>query len=470
MKTYWMIIVTLLFFNLGTAQNEAPDLGVAAFGQKVDALVKQYQDLDIFSGVVLVAKEGEPVYHKAFGLADRSKNIPNTLTTKFDIGSMNKTFTKVVILRLAEQGKLKLTDKLTDILPGFPSEADQVTVEHLLSHRSGYGDYITPEYFDLPLSEKTIGRLTERIKKLPLMFPPGEGRAYSNAGYILLGAIIEKITGQSYYQVVDEMIVKPLGLANTYLKNKDAVPDRSIGYLKNMKGELESNEHLEKIPTSAGGFLSTTTDILKFYRAFFYGDQLLKPATRELDEFYNFLKEHLTSGAAIPIAGGFNGANTVIFEILRDRISIVVFANMDEPVAEQLGEGILAIIRGQDPREPALPAIQRVYASFKEHGASYVKEHFGTLTSNFHPDDPKDLILNQIGYNLLFDGKVEEAIEVFTLNTELFPDIANCYDSLGEAYLKKGDRAKALELYKKALSINPDIPSAQKMVRDLQKG
>lgn len=468
-KTLLTILITVALLTNCNAQEKHPILQKNEIEPKIDALVKQYLDLDIFSGVVLLAEKGKPIYHKAFGLANRETKTPNTLNTKFNIGSMNKTFTKLVILQLLEEDKLSLSDKLGKYLPGFPKlAAKNIKIEHLLNHSSGYGDYLGRDFFNSSISQKTIKALVKRIKKMPLLFEPGSEQEYSNSGYILLGAIIEKITGQTYHQNVKERIVKPLGLTETYVENKNEVPERAIGYLKTMTGEIEDNTGFVELPNPDGGFLSTTTDILKFYREFHYGNIIIKEETKLKDEFYQMIQAHNNTGGAIPHAGGFNGANTVNYEVLRDDITLIVFANMDEPVAEQLGAGILAIIRNQAPKSPALPAVQNVYQSYQKHGIDYVKTNFESLITNFHPEDPKDMILNAVGYDFLQMHEENKAIEIFQLNTEIFPNVGNTWDSLGEAYFKNGDNKKALAVYKKALSIDPEIPSAIKMVKKLE--
>lgn len=468
MKKAFSILLSIFLLSACNTQAQKSILQKDKITPAIDAYVQLYLDLDIFSGVVLLAEHGKPVYHKAFGLANRATNTPNTLNTKFDIGSMNKTFTHVVILQLLEEGKLKLSDKLGQYLSGFPAEAaNKISINDLLHHRSGYGDYMTPGFFDLPVSQKNIAGLVERIKGQELMFEPGTEQEYSNSGFILLGAIIEKITGESYFKNVKDRIVTPLGLKETDLENKNQVPERAIGYYKTMTGEIEDNTGFKELPNPDGGFLSTTTDIMTFYREYHYGNKLLKQETKMQDEMYAMFQEHATTGGAIPHAGGFNGANTVNYEILRDDITLVVFANMDEPVAEQLGAGILAIIRGKEAKSPSLPATQNVYQAYKQHGIHYVEENFKNLIANFHPTDPKDLILNNIGYQFLEQNSVDEAIKFFELNCNLFPDVGNVWDSLGEAYLKKGDKVKALKYYKKALSIDPGIPSARQAVEVL---
>lgn len=440
---------------------------------KVDALVQQYRDLDLFAGVVLVAERGNPVYHKAFGYADRENQLKNTTDTKFDIGSMNKAFTKVAVLSLARDGKLSLSDPLGKFLDGFdPAAAKKVTVEQLLEHTSGLGDYHGPDYWKLSYEEKGIDGRVELIRKMPLQFEPGTEQVYSNAGYILLGAIIEKATGKDFFTVIRERVVDLLGLKNTYLKDKYQTPGRAIGYTRTMRGELEANDFFQDAPAPDGGFYSTTSDIMTFYRAYHYGDALWDEATRKLDPMYPFLQEHSTTGGAIPHAGGFPGASTAHFEVLRDQISVVVFANRDEIVAEDIAAGILAIIRGQAPKQPAQPAQLLIFQSYRDEGIGYIRENFEDLSANWHPDDPKDMILNGIGYNLMASEdpkELDQAIEFFTLNTELFPEIANVWDSLGEAWRKKGDRQRALKYYKKALEIRPDLVSAREAVAELER-
>jgi CubicO group peptidase (beta-lactamase class C family) len=440
---------------------------------KIDTLIHAYMDLDLFSGVVLIAHQGLPIYHQAFGLANRTNGEINTIHTRFDIGSMNKTFTKVVVLQLIAEGKLRFEDRLDQFINGFRDQrTSAITIRHLLDHESGFDDYHTEAYWSLPLEKKNLSATVELIRQMPLHFSPGSDQMYSNTGYVLLGAIVEKVTGVSYYDAVDQRIIKKLNLKNTFIRSKYDVPLRAVGYLKTMRGVLEDNDYLQEMPTPAGGFYSTTEDILKFYRAYFYSDRLVPAEVRKEDAFSEILAEVKNKGGYLPFAGGFEGANTIIFENLHDQISVIVFANMDEPVAENLGLGIIHILRGKDPQKPAIPAIQSVYKAYKENGIKFIKEHFEELTTNFHPTDPKDLILNNIGYNLLFsdqEGEAHEAIEIFQLNTELFSEIANTWDSLGEALLKNGDQKKARDAYERALTINPDLLSAKMALEKMEK-
>jgi CubicO group peptidase (beta-lactamase class C family) len=241
------------------------------FEKNIDALVQDYIDLDIFSGVILVAEQGKIKYHKAYGLADRETKTPNTVNTLFDIGSMNKTFTSIVVNQLVVEGKLNLNHKLTDYVSGFKDpDVKKITINHLLNHESGFGDYHTPNYFDLPKDERKLKNIVEIAKVTELNFEPGTENDYSNLGYVILGAVIEKVTGKSYFDNVQERIVTPLKLKNTYLNNFAGLENRAAkGYLYSPLGVLEENESMQDPPNPDGGFLSTTEDILKFYSSYY---------------------------------------------------------------------------------------------------------------------------------------------------------------------------------------------------------
>jgi len=448
---------------------EAPSQLPENFPQQVDSLVQDYLDLKIFSGVVLVAEKGRPVYHKAFGIADRNTGQPVELTTLFDIGSMNKTFTSIVIRQLAEAGKLALSDPLTNYVKGFRDpRVAEITLTHLLEHRSGFGDYHNRDYFELPESERSLDAIVDRAKPELLLFAPGEEEMYSNLGYVMLGKVIEVASGTSYFENVQKRIVEPLGLKETYLNDFRGLESRiAKGYYYNPLGVLEESTPIQDVPNPDGGFLATAADILKFYRSYYYDHVLLSRNAKASDPFFNFL-EGLPSGKATGAAGGFEGFNSVLLQVIRDDFSIVVLANMDEPVAERIGSDILALYRGETLEEPQLPAVQNVRLHYEQNGIDYVRQHFEELTVNFHPTDPKEYILNTLGYAYLYGKEdTDAALELFEMNTLLFPESANCWDSYGEALKIGGDIEGARQAYARALDLDPEMESAKKAMNTL---
>jgi CubicO group peptidase (beta-lactamase class C family) len=213
---------------------------------------------DRFSGAVLVAKDGEVLFSEAYGLADREREIPNTLQTRFRIGSMNKMFTAVAILQLVEVGEIELTAPLGRYLTDYPNRevAEQVTIHHLLTHTGGTGDTFGPQ-FDAHREElRTLDDYVELYGERGPEFEPGKRWAYSNYGFILLGVVIEAVTGQSYYDYVDEHVYEPAGMTGTgSLPEAQAVPDRAIGYM-DPSGGADWRPNTDTLPyrgTSAGG-------------------------------------------------------------------------------------------------------------------------------------------------------------------------------------------------------------------------
>ncbi|HKP11050.1 MAG TPA: serine hydrolase domain-containing protein [Blastocatellia bacterium] len=246
---------------------------------------------DKFSGVVLVAKDGKPFLVKAYGLADKSKGVPINAETKFNLGSMNKMFTAVAIAQLAEQGKLSFDDKVGKLLPDYPNKdvANKVTVRHLLTHTSGLGSYWNAKFDARRAQIKTVGDYLTLFADEPLLFEPGARFEYSNSGFIVLGAIIEKVSGQSYYDYVREHVYKPAGMSGTdAYQITDDTPNLAMGYTS-LGPDDKPSSGLRRENTStrpnrggpAGGGYSTAGDLLRFATAL-TGNKLLSAKSTEL--------------------------------------------------------------------------------------------------------------------------------------------------------------------------------------------
>src|SRR5579863_1630363 len=226
---------------------------------------------DRFAGAVLVAKDGRSILAEAYGLADRQGKVPNTLKTRFRIGSMNKMFTAVSILQLAQAGKLALNDPLGKYLIDYPNKdvAAKVMIHHLLTHTGGTGDIFGPEFDSHRLELRTLQDYVKLYGNRAPEFDPGSQWKYSNYGFILLGVIIERVSGRSYYDYVRDHVYTPAGMTASGSEPEDvAVPDRSVGYTWSPNGQLQPNAGtLPYRATSAGGGYSTVGDLLNFANA-----------------------------------------------------------------------------------------------------------------------------------------------------------------------------------------------------------
>ena len=263
-------------FKMPPKISKKDQLNVSEFVQELDEYLKTTTEKDLFSGVVLVANKGNPIYKKAHGMADRERNILNQVNTKFCIGSMNKMFTAVAIAQIAEQGKLSYDDLIGKYLGAewIQSEVgEKVKISHLLSHTSGIAEYLTDELLN---SSAEIYRTLEDHKSIvrekSLTFEPGTRWEYCNTGFILLGAIIEKVTGQKYSDYIKKRIYEPADMENTidFDLNK-TLPNLAMGYervKKDSQSSWRKTDFASKIDGSpSGGGFSTVEDLLKFAAA-----------------------------------------------------------------------------------------------------------------------------------------------------------------------------------------------------------
>jgi CubicO group peptidase (beta-lactamase class C family) len=244
---------------------------------EVDGLLESYVDSGQFSGSVLIAREGEVLVSKGYGLADREGGIPNTPQTKFRLGSVTKMFTAAAVLLLQEQGRLNVRDAVCDYLADCPPAWQAVTIHHLLTHTSGIPDLTNfPEYPSWRATPSPPLETLSRFSGRPLDFPTGTQWRYSNSGYIVLGLVIEQAAEQSYEAFLEENIFIPLNMTNTgYDHNSNGL---AVGYVRD--GEADFIDM--SIPFAAGGLFSTVEDLYLWDQALFSGTLLTEDSLAEM--------------------------------------------------------------------------------------------------------------------------------------------------------------------------------------------
>ncbi len=332
----------------------APLPALAQDPARMDAVVRDDADKGAFMGAVLVARDDVVLFDKGYGSANLEWNIPNDGATKFRLGSVTKQFTAVAILLLQERGKLTLDAPVKTYLPDAPSAWDKVTVRHLLTHSAGIPNFTNfPDYGATKTLPATHDSLIARFRDKPLEFAPGEKFAYSNSGYVLLSAIVEKLSGQSYAAFVAENLFKPLGMADTgYDSHAMILPRRASGYAPGPKGPVNADYISMTIPQGAGGLYSTTRDLLKWQRGV-YGGKLLKPTT--VAAFRTPYKDGYALGVGIQSAGGtttiehgggIEGFNTSLAYDPDRKITVVVLGNLNGPSPGKLSKALMTLARG----------------------------------------------------------------------------------------------------------------------------
>ncbi|MCX2453720.1 serine hydrolase [Pedobacter sp. PLR] len=337
---------------------------VEALVADLDQTLKRLAQKDAFSGAVLLAKGDRILYESATGSAIKEEGVRNTLTTKFNLGSMNKMFTAVGIMQLVEQGKLNLNDPVAKFLDStwLPAAlADQIKVSHLLNHSAGVGDFFTEKFLEAPVAQfRTLEDYKPYVKVNKLEFEPGTSWAYSNSGMLLLGAIIEKVSGQNYFDYVQENIYKVAGMEASALRTfggkepGEANPDggtktkQAVGYLPKIDGSYEavSNSAFTTCSPAGGGY-STVADLHKFGVALLSGKLLTDSSKHKMfkDELgksygYGFQLSGSTEKQVVGHGGGAPGVNAVTYIFPDSEYIIVVLSNYDRGAAE-LGEYLL---------------------------------------------------------------------------------------------------------------------------------
>jgi len=324
----------------------------------IDARLQQYAEAGRFSGAVLIARGEEVLYQKGFGFANREGQVRNAGHTPFNICSMGKTFTAAAIMLLVEDGKVDLSAPISTYLPDFPAEmADQVTVHNLLSHTSGLGNYMAHREFGRNMARlTTIDQVYELVKQEELSFPPGTRFSYANSGYVVLGKIIENVSGQTYFDFVRARIFVPLEMQETeFYLFEDRPEGVALGYTQERGGQFEREADRAPNPASDGGVHSTVGDLFAFDRAL-HGAILLSASSRDLMFTPNLNgygyglsikppEEHASGRTSIGHTGGLMDRSTVLRHFIDDDTVIIVLSNFPA-IAYEIAREIEAVMYG----------------------------------------------------------------------------------------------------------------------------
>ena len=313
---------------------------IAALAAQADAAAAE----DAFSGVLLVARGDEVLLQRAWGLADRAAGTPVTLDTRFRLGSMNKMFTAVAVLQLVEAGRLSLEGSVGQSLPGYPNaDIAKVTIRQLLTHAGGTGDIFGPAFDQHRLSLKTHDDYVRLYGARGPTHPPGQAHEYSNYGYVLLGAIIERASGLSYEDYVARHVFAPAGMHDTGALPEDVdVPGRARAYTRKDGAWVDAADTLPYRGTAAGGGYSTAADLLKFARALQAGILLspasLAEATRRQTPWYGygFMVGQRHGVAGFGHGGGAEGMNASLGIFPAQDTVVIGLSNLDPPAVERL--------------------------------------------------------------------------------------------------------------------------------------
>jgi CubicO group peptidase (beta-lactamase class C family) len=496
-------VITVVFASVALSQS-LPD--------EIDCLVNQYVVDHDFMGSVLAADEGKIVLAKGYGLANVEENIPNTPDTKFMIGSISKQFTAMLVTQLAEKGMLKFDDTISDFLPDFPKDmGERMTVEMLLSHTSGlpFPEGIE-KYYYVSTKQEYLQEFFKQVSEEGLRFKPGEGYGYSNAGYFILGLIIEKVAGKTYEEVLTEQILRPLGMSNTGCdRNGMVLANRAMSYSKMRDRYITWSDMCSYDPTilgfAYGSMYSTVGDLFKFSEALSNNDLLSAPY---LDIFLTM--RNIKSRPPIPnipeelvreffgtCGNGFVGEVSIVEDPAtkekhtfywhdgtcklfksnhfhfseRDQV-IIVLSN-----CSFLCEGNEMVLRiyqllNNKPYE---------HISIKHSLSQYISEDIATHAGipaaldeylRFKSDTlnftvPGEAWFIRASRTVVDMGDLPGAILILQMVTDQFPQSWEAYDAMGEIYMMQGDAEDATRSLETSLQLNPGNTHAAELLKNL---
>ena len=377
----------------------------------MDHIVEASVSSGQFMGSVLVARDGRVLLSRGYGFANLEWSIPNTPATKFRVGSVTKQFTAAAILLLEDRGKLRIEDPISKYLADVPDSWKDVTIFHLLTHTSGLVSFTAlPEYRSIEPLPITPAQLVGLVRNKPLEFPPGTKSKYSNSGYAVLGLIVERLSGESYAEFIQDNIFTPLGMKDTaYDSNSAVLPMRAAGYVHRTEGFENARYVHMTVPFSAGALHSTTEDLLRWEQGLFGGKLLSAAAVRKMTAPFMGLDalglQVSTSHGhrAIEHSGVIEGFTAHLAYYPEDTLTVVVLGNVQGAAPPQIARRLAMVAHGEVVTLPAEKSVSHVDVDVLERlrglrlvsgGAMVIQRNGGQLSAQIAGAD-RDAIFPQ---------------------------------------------------------------------------
>lgn len=474
MTTRQIYFITSIFFMALLQPIAVKSQNLESVVYPIRSHLKNLEKENNLSGVVLIAKNGKSIYREAFGFANLPDSIKNKPDTKFNLASINKMFTAIAIMQLVESGKISLQDKVGKYLADYPNKtvADSVTIHQLLTHTSGMNSF-WEEYDKLAKEKfKTVSDYLPLFVNKKLAFAPGSDFLYSNSGYMVLGLIIEKMSGQNYFDYVKEYIYKPSKMINTDAYELDnAIPNLATGYTMSLEepGQWKNNIFVNLAKgTPAGGGYSTVDDLLSFANALQNGRLLSKENIalctsgkvkyREGMYGYGFEENKINGHRIFGHTGGHDGIACELMIYPDLGYTVVVLTNGEVENYWEVSNLIKKQLVGSAPSIDNFfytkDIIKIVCNKGYEAGIREVER-------NSKKYSLRENLIERYGCKLLFEKKTNQAIDLFKLNNHLFPDSTYGYYYISEAYRFSGQKKQAIEYLKLYIEKEPEDNDAK---------
>ena len=448
---------------------------------RIDSLMRIIVERTDFSGTVLVAEEGKVTYHKAFGYASREWSVPNSVDSRYKIASLGKQFTALLILQLADSGRISLDDPLKKYVPEFSAAgSDKITIRHVLAHRSGIPNYHAIPQFDSVIARRghSLQQFVSLYTATPLLFEPGTSVQYSNLGYSALALVLERVCAKPFSELLRQRVFATAGMNDSYTEDDTRVKPRAAsGYQSSFTGYETEHYRDPSSVIGSGNVVSTTMDLFRY-------DQALR-AGKLLSEKMH--RTWVTAGGEFglgwmstrtPVAGkdsltfvyhdgGNRGFTSVMYRYIEKNACIVVLSNTGSYNVYSISSRINRVLTGR-----AVPPVKKqLVAEFAKvlatDGLAPATDVFRRNRENSEYEVDGGAF-NVLGYHFLRKNQLTEAVGIFELLVETFPGEANAYDSLGEGYMSQGRKEEAIASYQKSLSLDPNNANARVMLEKLR--
>jgi CubicO group peptidase (beta-lactamase class C family) len=332
-------------------------VGAEPDAARMDAVVASRVEAGQFSGSVLVQRGEETIFAKSVGWADAEHDVSNRAETRFRIGSITKQFTAAAVLLLEQDGKLSVQDPVSAHMPDAPDAWKEITIHHLLTHTSGIPNFTAlPEYRELKLTQVTPADLVKTFRDKPLEFEPGSRFQYSNSGYLLLGYLVEKVSGERYEELLRSRIFAPLEMRSSgYDHNTVIVEHRASGYTRGPDGKHRNADYINmSVPHAAGGLYSTTNDLCRWMRGLFGGKvlsdaSLKKMITPNLDSYaYGLVTGKSVGHTSVAHGGGIEGFNTDLRYFPEEQVCVTVLSNVNTNATSAMADELAKLAFGEE--------------------------------------------------------------------------------------------------------------------------
>jgi len=483
-----VLCITFVISCSNTSEEDIPPKGredsLNVYLQKV---MKRFQ---IPGLAIAILQKGKPLYSNAFGYKNIDTKEPLNKNDIFHFASVSKPFVATAVMQLVEKNKMNLEEKLISYLPYFKLADERykkITIRQMLNHTSGIPDVRDYEWDKPQYDEEAAERYVRSLKDQKMLFDPGTQFRYSNMAYDILGDVIAKVSGVSFEDYIDINIFNPLMMKeSSFLINKISKNLRTYPHVWKLWPSVSLVYPYNRYHAPSSTLNSSVIEMMNWAQAnlnkgIFNGTRILEAESYDLlwknsirfsDEIQiglGWFIEDYHGFRAIGHGGGDTGYRSNITLLPEKQIGIIIASNYDMTPMPSIQSGVLAILLGYHSEIPRLSVVMKIAEVLNNEGIDAAKKLYYQLREEAQEQYSfGHLELNRLGYYYLENNDVQKAIEIFRFNSELYPDVANTWDSLGEAYMVAGQNGQAIISYEKSVELNPDNINGIEMLKKLR--